>query len=89
MLLGATNAGREGLPSYMRQRIAPLVSPNVTQNGQEPMIAERTPPINFHMASIAAWRRYAEAVRAQLICNRRGSNKHMEVSRRRGKFIRV
>jgi hypothetical protein len=38
MLLGATNAGREGLPSYMRQRIAPLVSPNVTKNGQEPNV---------------------------------------------------
>ena len=33
---GATNAEREGLPSYMRPRIAPLVSPNVTKNGHEP-----------------------------------------------------
>ena len=36
MLLGATNVGREGLPSYMRQRIAPLVSLNVTKSGHEP-----------------------------------------------------
>jgi hypothetical protein len=36
LLLGATNAGRAGLPLDMRQRIAPLVSPHVTKTGPEP-----------------------------------------------------
>jgi hypothetical protein len=33
MPLDVTNAGRVGLPSYMWQGIAPLVSPNVTKCG--------------------------------------------------------
>jgi hypothetical protein len=38
MLSGATNAGREGLPSFVRQRVAPLVAPNITKSGQEPNV---------------------------------------------------
>jgi hypothetical protein len=40
MLSGAPNAGREGLPSFMRQRIASLVSPHITKTGQEPTFTE-------------------------------------------------
>jgi pyruvate/2-oxoglutarate dehydrogenase complex dihydrolipoamide acyltransferase (E2) component len=36
MLAGATNAERARRPSSMRPRMAPLVAPHVTQNGQEP-----------------------------------------------------
>jgi hypothetical protein len=43
LLLGTTNAGREGRLSYMRPRIAPLVSPNATKTGQEPSPGPRSP----------------------------------------------
>jgi hypothetical protein len=42
MLLGATNDGRGGLPAAMRQRIATLVSPNITKNSQEPTLRENS-----------------------------------------------
>ena len=41
MRSSATHAGRQGLPSSMRQRITPLVPPRITKTGQEPSVGPR------------------------------------------------